>query len=545
MLDAWTAGGRGGRDARAMASDGRDGRDGGGRGAAAAGRGAVDGRDAQQAAANTPSGAGGARERPRSRRRSAGPSGASAGFSSATVRCLDGAYRFDNGKPVAWRCWSCGAFMANDAKQDCRFCGEVRIPHPLGLKGVNQKAAFPVDAGPGGRQSPDPARVADAERRRRDALAAAASGAASPSEGRGACGAAGPGAQAAAGAAAGPPLTRAQRAAAEAKELVGKYLPAVADPGAPAALPEPQPGPPAGEAQPMDLDEPPPSQAEPAATAPGDPAHEQSVDRRAKLVDAIAILAAHGDPLKYLPALRQELEAFPAEPEPAHVALRDAQRMSVAAAAKEREAAALRAQLEAQRKALDAVQSSLAEAEAEASRLRLASSAASAQYSASAAAAPGAAAASQPLPSAPALDDRLSQLAATAAAELAGAAGAGGAVEPDPAMQAAIERAVRAACAAAREHDRAQAGVAAPPAQLPDAPATPPAPGSPPPAEGTPARDAAAIPVGRGRQAARTADPPSPADREANSNSRSPRRWTAEEARRAATEDAEQAAVTG
>ena len=165
MLDSWAPGDRGGCDPRAMAGGGRDARDGGSRWAAAAGRGGLDGRDGRPAASDASSESSDPRDRQRSRRRLAGPSGAGGGFSSASVHCLGGVYRFGNGKPVAWRCWSCGEFMVNDTKQDCRLCCEVRVPHALSLMGVNQKAPFPVDAGPGRRQArPDPARVADAER---------------------------------------------------------------------------------------------------------------------------------------------------------------------------------------------------------------------------------------------------------------------------------------------------------------------------------------------------------------------------------------------
>ena len=156
-------------------------------------------------------GGGGARGAPQ--RSAAGRSG---------VRCVDGVYRFPDGKPVAWRCWACGEFHVNDVKQDCRACGEVRLAHPISQPGVFEEAEeLGTSAAGSGRKQPDSATLADAERRRKEALASS-SGASS----------AGPKSSKGAGKGKGvwgdpdaAQPTRAERAAAELEATVSKYLP--------------------------------------------------------------------------------------------------------------------------------------------------------------------------------------------------------------------------------------------------------------------------------------------------------------------------------
>ena len=210
---------------------------------------------------------------------------------------------------------------------------------------------------------------------------------------------------------------------------------------------------------------------------------EDREKRRAGLVDTIAVLVAAGDPLGMAPGLKKQLEAMPAAPEPIHRALADANKMSAAAARKEREAAALRLKLEAARKAVDELQASLTAVEAEAARVRQASINASARYAAlsAQAQAPGAAApvavAPAPTPSpTPEMATAMQQLAARSAATLVATTG-GHPKGPTKETNEAFERAVQEAFMAGLTARVPAVAPAAPlaPGGAPVAPAAPPA----------------------------------------------------------------------
>ena len=260
----------------------------------------------------------------------------------AATYIADGKLFFADGRPVAWKCWWCGELHANEAKQDCRSCGEVRLEHDLFSPGVAEHTpaapALPL-------QLQQQQKVAEAQARRDAAVAGAAGGVQPKAKAKAAAkaGPTGPApanppapagvwamAASAAAASAPKPATRKERRQMEAEayedEALKRYIPGYA----PAQEPDEVEDQGVLEDIAEAVDEFDMTDGD-GETEEGDPPADLEA-RRTFLTSMIAMLSMPGaDPCRQLPRYKRDLEALPSpETAPANFLL-DSQKLSASA----------------------------------------------------------------------------------------------------------------------------------------------------------------------------------------------------------------------